>query len=582
MKKTDLKIETKAKDTVAESGQQPTDMPNLTLIRSLGNVLEVAEDSGMEPENLNAAADSLAYLRNRLQMSDIQCIVLALLINSDQPMSWRMMADSLGISRINMMVHTDDIEELVNRGWLKLAVVDGRMGRSFEGFALEYGVIRAIRQNKPFEPIQIEGLELKSCIEILANNIMSHIRSHRPFVASIEASIKRLLEANKQHPLCTRMLELPDDHSRLIALYSVCDYLKCINEEDICTNEDDIENLLGPNGFEVFTINLSLENGEHVLLRENILEEKSQDGVVMKGNYRLTNEFVDTYLKGLTPRFLTCTESNNCKNNSDAIYPTDIAEKQLFYNAEDQRQIEQLTTLLEGDNLDKVQARLKEQGMRQGFACLLYGAPGTGKTETVNQIARHCDRAIYMVDIASIRDKYVGESEKRLKALFNEYRKACRSSKRTPILFFNEADAIFSKRSKNVERAVDKMENSLQNIILQEMETLEGILIATTNLTNNMDSAFERRFIFKVEFHKPEANVRSQIWKSMLPELTDEEVAVLSHYDLAGGNIENVKRKIVVDYILSGNKPNLDQLQAYCDNELIDDPHIRKSVGFAV
>ena len=136
--------------------------------------------------------------------------------------------------------------------------------------------------------------------------------------------------------------------------------------------------------------------------------------------------------------------------------------------------------------------------MRKGFACLFYGAPGTGKTETVLQLARKTGRALMQVNISTIKDKYVGESEKNIKNLFDRYRQLVESEPIAPILFFNEADAIFNKRSENTERADDKMENARQNIFLQGMETLEGILIATTNLTSNLDSAFERRFIYKV------------------------------------------------------------------------------------
>ena len=98
----------------------------------------------------------------------------------------------------------------------------------------------------------------------------------------------------------------------------------------------------------------------------------------------------------------------------------------------------------------------------------------------------------------------------------------------TEELFFNEADAVFTKRIENVEQSVDQMNNSIQNIILEEMESIEGILIATTNLLFNLDPAFERRFIFKVEFKMPEKDSRAKIWRSMIPTLSEEDAAVLA------------------------------------------------------
>lgn len=123
------------------------------------------------------------------------------------------------------------------------------------------------------------------------------------------------------------------------------------------------------------------------------------------------------------------------------------------------------------------------------------------------------------------------------------------------------------------------MENSLQNIILQEMERLEGIMIATTNLTENLDKAFERRFIYKVQFKKPETDVKAKIWKSMLPDLTDEEAAVLARrYDMSGGMIENITRKKSVTEIITGNYVGFDMIMEMCDDETIVSS--RKVVGF--
>ena len=107
------------------------------------------------------------------------------------------------------------------------------------------------------------------------------------------------------------------------------------------------------------------------------------------------------------------------------------------------------------------------------------------------------------VDVAKIKSMWVGQSEKNIKSLFAQYRQRVKDSKITPILLFNEADAIIGTRRVGAEAAVDKLENSLLEIILEEMETLEGIMIATTNLEKNIDKAFDRRFLFKIRFNQP-------------------------------------------------------------------------------
>ena len=149
-----------------------------------------------------------------------------------------------------------------------------------------------------------------------------------------------------------------------------------------------------------------------------------------------------------------------------------------------------------------------------------------------------------------------------------------------PILFFNEADAIINKRSNNTDAAVDKMENACQNIILQAMENLSGIMIATTNLTNNLDSAFERRFLYKICFDKPTVATRKQIWNAMLPSLSCEEARSLAEsYDFSGGQIENIARKQIVDSILYGHNQDISHVMSYCQSENIRNSK-NKRIGF--
>jgi SpoVK/Ycf46/Vps4 family AAA+-type ATPase len=176
-----------------------------------------------------------------------------------------------------------------------------------------------------------------------------------------------------------------------------------------------------------------------------------------------------------------------------------------------------------------------------------------------------------LVDIAATKSMWFGESEKKIKALFDRYQGLVKNSPLTPILLFNEADAVLGKRQTLGEdrRGPAQTENAIQNIILQEMENLSGgILIATTNMTGNLDKAFERRFLYKIEFEKPDAAAKRAIWKSILPGIGDEETAVLSdRFDLSGGQIENVARKAAVAGLLHGGKPSLEELAVYCEEE---------------
>ena len=273
------------------------------------------------------------------------------------------------------------------------------------------------------------------------------------------------------------------------------------------------------------------------------------------------------------------TEENKNKN---LIQFNTIKPKDMYYNERETEAIKNLISLLDEENYRKIQKRLDEKSMRNGFTCLFTGAPGTGKTETAYQIARQTGRDIMAVDIAGTKSMWFGESEKKIKEIFSTYREAVNNSEIVPILLFNEADGIISKRLElnSSSRAVDRAENGIQNIILQEIENLSGILIATTNLTQNIDSAFERRFLYKISFDRPGIDSRKGIWNTMLPELPEELITDLSgKFDLSGGQIENIARKVNVDEILTGCVP-LATLIRYCNDEIKGKFNAIKRIGF--
>ena len=259
----------------------------------------------------------------------------------------------------------------------------------------------------------------------------------------------------------------------------------------------------------------------------------------------------------------------------------ELKEKHLFYDDALGKEVGTLSHLLSEERYGGIKKALEEKGMRSGFTCLFYGDQGTGKTETVYQLARATGRDIIMADVSKLKSMWVGESEKNLKSLFSRYRRLVRESKVTPILLFNEADAIFGIRRSGAESAVDKMENSLQNIILQEMEDLKGIMIATTNLSENFDKAFERRFLYKVRFEKPSAKVKAQIWKSMMPELSYTDAQYLSgKFELSGGQIENIVRKKTIQSILQGKEPDIDEILRFCCEEERGSRSEHRRIGF--
>lgn len=310
------------------------------------------------------------------------------------------------------------------------------------------------------------------------------------------------------------------------------------------------------------------------LQEQGILVYAEKDGLAQKDRFKLADSVKGDLLSD-------CGGLHEPEPVADLISHDTLAEKELFYDPGTAAQVAELENLLTPERYLEVMMALKTRTLRTGFTCLFYGIPGTGKTETVYQLARRTGRDILAVDVARLKSLWVGESERNLKSLFDRYRRLARNAKVAPILLFNEADAIFGLRRVGADRAVDKMENTLQNIILQEMERLEGILIATTNLTRNLDKAFERRFLYKIHFENPSDEVKARIWQSMMHDLSEDDARRLAHsFNFTGGQIENILRKQAVRSILQATPVSFDDLMVFCREETIDEEGGYEKIGF--
>lgn len=174
----------------------------------------------------------------------------------------------------------------------------------------------------------------------------------------------------------------------------------------------------------------------------------------------------------------------------------------------------------------------------RGVSMLFAGPPGTGKTMAAGVIANDLGLEIYRVDLSQIVSKYIGETEKNLNSIFNEARSS------NVILFFDETDALFGKRTE-VKDSHDKNANVETSFLLQKMEEYEGITIMTTNFLQNIDSAFFRRISYVIHFEFPDKESRKKIWENMypasVPRAKDIDFEYLARqFEIAGGNIKNI------------------------------------------
>jgi len=266
--------------------------------------------------------------------------------------------------------------------------------------------------------------------------------------------------------------------------------------------------------------------------------------------------------------------------NYNLIKHDNIFPKVLYFDLDIKRELTLLEDSIKGDNFITLQQNLRSKGFQNnGVTAILYGVSGGGKTSGVYQIARKTKRDILQLDLSEVRSKYYGESEKQVKEIFNQYRDLCKASEQTPILLLNECDAVLGKRME-CSSTTDMTETTLVNLFLEFFETNTGIVIATTNLIDNIDSSFLRRFLFKVKFSSPSPFVIKQILGSKLDFLSEKELDIISNkYRITGGEIDNITIKVALNQVFTKSNPTLHEIMEYCEHEKVRDYKTSK-LGF--
>lgn len=541
----------------------------MTILSAMEEIVSLAKKYSLETVFYTKAAGSLDFLAKTLDLTVEEAMLLAFFFErSSSNRIWiSSIADMINVSNIRIISMITTADSLAKKGYIRC----NESNREEKYYKVPFDVINSIRLNLPVVPRPISDLSTEDFFDRLGEIFDEE---DVPFCSRME-NVVQLLDNNPHLPYCKAVKEYDLYGADLMLLNVFANRL--INEDDDNIGTHDWEDFF-PSKSHVRRIQKSLKCGSTQLISKRILKPKGEDGVRDPDFYCLTNEAKEALFPDM--------DLVDQKSNADRVLTSfeTFAAKKMYYPPHIQAQIDRLGDLLRPEQFKQVTERLKENGMRKGFACLFYGSPGTGKSETVNQLARMTGRDVLMVDVAKIKSCWVGESEQNIRALFDRYRKFVkeRGPEKAPILLFNEADQVLGVRQEGAQRAVDKMENSIQNIILEEIEKLEGILIATTNLTGNLDKAFERRFIYKIEFERPDVEAKKQIWMSMIPALSEETaLALAKEFDLSGGQIENVARKRTVEVILSGVEPSLDQLRDYCCSEKLSSKDSdRAKIGF--
>ncbi|EDP6391118.1 ATP-binding protein [Campylobacter jejuni] len=236
----------------------------------------------------------------------------------------------------------------------------------------------------------------------------------------------------------------------------------------------------------------------------------------------------------------------------------------------------------------KVLERLHSWGIKSNknieAKIIFYGPAGTGKTMSALAMAKSMKKSVLSFDCSKILSKWVGESEQNVRKIFDTYKNIVQTCKQSPILFLNEADQFLSTRVDGSSGS-DKMHNQMQNIFLEQIERFSGVIIATTNFLESLDSAFSRRFDYKIEFKKPDFKDRLKIWEKFLPKKAlfekDFDINILSNYELSGAQILMVVKNTALKVAVS--KDGVFKMQDFIESiqkELNSSFDKSKIVGF--
>lgn len=277
---------------------------------------------------------------------------------------------------------------------------------------------------------------------------------------------------------------------------------------------------------------IALFSTHHYFARKNLvwLEAVSEGEPEMGGRLVLSREWMDQLIFGkeTAPRFALSFPARPLHTEMDW--------EDLVLHPRTRQQVEDIGLWLHHRHQLEEDENLRRK-VKAGYRVLFYGPSGTGKTLTATILGRTYGREVFRVDLSQLVSKFIGETEKNLEQVFRK------AEHKDWILFFDEADAIFGKRTQ-VQTAHDRYANQEVSYLLQRVEDYPGLLILASNFKHNLDEAFLRRFHAVVHFPKPNAQEREILWQKSLPQNLEKEAmidlaALARNYEMTGASILN-------------------------------------------
>jgi hypothetical protein len=545
------------------------------VIRCIGKVYDEAKESKLDPVLFDKIQPELQELSSYFRINPDQAFLVAMIFAlnyKDSTVDITDLGNYLECNPMKILEYSDDLKELCRKDILRKTKSGHRLKVSGinDQYVINENITAAVINNQPLP--ELKPASYPDSIRLL-ERIYDLGKECDDGKIEPEAMLGEVLTLVEAHD---HFLMIHQARLLLTSYYDIYLFLRIIWNTltgDETTDLSKAVDLVSQSpSLKVYYVQ-SIISGQNDLVKKGLLE-------VLEARFFNESEVKLTDLSRKMMLDEGITLIGKAKKKENIVEPGCIADKQLFFNEDEERQLDMLRSILHDEKHKQMLSRLEQKKLPRGLTVLLYGPPGTGKTESVYQIAKMTGREIMRVEISQTKSMWFGESEKVIKRVFTTYQDYARQCEVCPILLFNEADAVISRRKDIRSNNIDQTENAIQNIILEELENFQGILIATTNLVNNLDAAFERRFLFKVRLSRPEQNVKAKIWKSRLLHLTEEECARLAgSFDFSGGQIENIVRKYEISGILNENTAGFKEILEFCMEESLTGQQ-RKTIGF--
>lgn len=543
-------------------------------LEAIEDLYELTNGSALDPLVLAEAKQEIKLLADFFQCDEEQAVILSLLVLKEMRdgfSSISCIVDHAGL-KISQSIYLNKILSLfVDRGWIqpkhnpdlypltKYSISDSLI------HYVSSGVWQTLEDKKESSPFDIlERLQkAHDQRENSPDAYQNFCRNIHPFIAQYSTN-----------PVCIFLANSGLSQEESIQFLFIC--LQHYTGTEIVHFEA-LADSVDASMHTRYLLRQSLQNGEHPLMKMGLIKETCSPNFYTPDGFSLTEKGIRTYDPSAVIKL------NNHLEMMQSISPVSIVPTKMFYEPDVSDTMRQLHQIIQRDQFRNISDSLRNKGMKGGISVLMYGHPGTGKTESVLQLAKSSGRHVLSVDASKIRSKWQGQSAKNIKSLFKDYRELLQQYEDAPILLFNEADSVLGKRYEIKDRGDQEM-NTVQNILLEEMEHFEGIFIATTNQEKNLDKAFDRRFLYKIRFDKPGKEVLLQIWKTKFPKVRRNVLEKLcQQVTLSGGQVENVRKKVVIDTILHpGRKVNEHYLLqlALQERQLENNASQRPPLGF--